>query len=135
MCVHARELQHSIAGSPFYFSIFYGRSELLGDKGREVSRLVDAEKRDQEGNKKLATRELLLGDGLSEERQARELVSGTHTHRAPAAKMRKADCLEILLVTARPTPKNPKPQILLHAFSYLALPNHASYPTQLSYPC
>jgi hypothetical protein len=47
----------------------------VGDKG---SRLVDTKKRDQqEGNKKLATRELLLGAGLSEERQARELVSGT----------------------------------------------------------
>lgn len=60
-----------------------------------MSRLVDAKKRDQEGNKKLATRELLLGDGLSEERQARELVS-----ESAGSKDEKADCLEILLVTA-----------------------------------
>lgn len=88
-CARTPTLHCWLAPRPFHFSIFYGRRELLGDKGREASRLVDAEKRDQEGNKKLATRGLLLGDGLTKVRQARELVSGTHTHRAPAAKKRK----------------------------------------------
>jgi hypothetical protein len=83
--------------------VIIGVKRAIGDNG---SRLVDTKKRDQlgrEGNKKLATRALLLGAGLSEERQTRELVSGTLAeHRQESWPSR-----EILHAgDYRPAPKN-----------------------------
>jgi hypothetical protein len=100
----------------------------VGDKG---SRLVDTKKRDQEAkeDKKLATRELLLGAGLSEERQARELVSGT-----PLAELRQESwpSREILHAASpkRELAQDPDPS------ASLAIPKQAkstlSYATELN---
>lgn len=70
---HARTPWLALARHPI--ALLVNRGE-LGDKRREGSRLVDAQKRDQEGHEKLATRAGVHA-GLSEERQTRELVSDT----------------------------------------------------------